>query len=425
MTAGRPRSRPGARRSFAVAAFTSVLVAVLGATGGCEFAIGDTVPAFYCNGGPSPCPAGQVCDMTNDSTSHQCVPDCSRVGCSAGKVCSTSGSTNGLCVGPTPDGGMPEVGVNETSDQDAADVVDSMMTEEEASPPTDTGSDTMSNCPGGILCSCSGNSDCTSQLCVGSLSVGNGLYAAAGSKNFCSQPCCISADCPAPTVCYATGQGGNYCVDPAWIGRTSGSGGKQGGDTCQLARDCRSDLCDGSGHCVDTCCSTGQAANECAGSDTCTFGNFPGATAIDKNNVAYCGSGGSGAGGSSCFMNSDCQSYLCAAAMGQSSQHCWNACRNSSDCTSGYSCEYVIPTMTTPAPIVGACYPTQGSLAIGQTCDPMNDMCKGFCDPTSSKCTEVCFTDADCSGTVGGWRCRDETVAVQGGGSYSVLCCGP
>ncbi|HEX8793347.1 MAG TPA: hypothetical protein VF765_20530 [Polyangiaceae bacterium] len=393
----------------------SALVAVLGATGGCEFAIGDTVPAFYCNGGPNPCPPGQVCDTQR---THTCVPNCNTAGCSSGKTCDQG---TGVCLPTTmgDSGGMPEVSVNETSDQDAADVVDSMMTEDEGSPPMETGPDTMNPCPGGIKCSCGGDSQCNSKLCVDQLSVGTGLYQAAGSTNFCSQPCCISADCPAGTVCYATGQGGNYCVDPTWIGRSSGSGAKQGGDTCSLGpRDCRSGLCDGSGHCVDTCCSTGQAANECAGSTTCTFGNFPGANSIDKNFAAYCGSGGNSAGGSSCSVNSECQSNLC-------NTRCANACRNTSDCTGSNSCEYVIPTMTTPAPIVAACYPVQGSLAMGATCDPSNDQCKGFCDPTSNQCTGVCFTDTDCSGTVGGWRCRNETVAVQAGGSYSVLCCGP
>ena len=161
---------------------------------------------------------------------------------------------------------------------------------------------------------------------------------------------------------------------------------------------------------------------ECAGGTLCTFGNFPGTATIDKNYSAYCGSGGSSPGGSTCLMNSDCQSYLCATA-GGSSSHCWNACRGSSDCTGNYYCNYVIPTMTTPAPIVGACFPTQGNLSMGQTCDPANDMCKGFCDPVTKMCTDVCFGNGDCA-AMSSWYCRDETIPVQGGGSYSVLCCG-
>jgi hypothetical protein len=417
MTAG----RPSARRSLAVATFASVLVGILGGAGGCELAIGDTVPTFYCNGGPNTCPQGQVCDMGT----HDCVPDCRLSQCAPGRVCDP---LSHICTSPSADGGMlPDVVVDEASGQDVADVVDSMSSDEDAIPPTETGPEAPGNCPGGILCACSGDTACTSKLCVDSLAVGSGLYQAAGSSNFCTQPCCTSADCPTSpvaTVCYATGQGGNYCVDPAWIGRTSGLGTGTGGATCSLGRDCRSGLCTGNS-CVDTCCSTAASSTECAGADVCTFGNFPGANSIDKNFSAYCGQGGTGTGGSTCFMSSDCQSYLCAATGGGMSNHCLDACRSGSDCTGGYYCNYVLPPNQTgtPMPTVGACLTTQGSLDLGQSCNPSNDMCKGFCDPSSMMCTDVCFGDMDCSG-VTGWRCRDETIAVQGGGSYSVLCCG-
>jgi len=421
MTAG----RPSARRSLAVAAFTSALLAIVAAGGGCELAIGDTVPDYTCfPGHQDVCPAGQVCSPLGGSTQRgQCMPSCvSRPGsCGANYVCSQSG----LCVGTGSDGGMggDDVGVNDSQGPEA-DVADA-MTEEEATPPVETGTDS-GNCPGGILCACSGDSNCTSKLCVGQLEVGTGLYQAAGSSNFCSKPCCVSADCPGNTVCFATGQGGSYCVDPTWLGRTAGSNtGALGGANCSTGRDCRSALCDGSGHCVDTCCSTGQTSSECAGSATCTFGNFPGANSIDKNDTAYCGSGGSSPGGSSCFQNSDCESYLCAAGPGEMSNKCKDACRSSSDCTSGYTCNYVIPpNPPTPTPVLAACFPPSGNLSMGQTCDPANDMCKGFCDSSTNLCTDVCFADSDCSG-VSGWRCRDATIAVQGGGSYSILCCGP
>lgn len=406
------------RRSLGVAAVFSALLAVVIGEGGCEIAIGDTVPTVnVCNGGPDPCPPGQVCDR-----SYHCVTACPAAHCATGTMCNP---TNGLCEPIVTDGGMPdEVTVNDSSGGDVADAVDS-MTEEEATTPPDTGTDT-GNCPGGVLCGCSGDSSCNSKLCVGQVAVGNGLYQAAGSMSFCSKACCISADCPGGTVCYATGQGGNYCVDPAWIGRMPVTNtGSLGGANCANPRDCRSGLCDGSSHCVDTCCSTEQAANECAGGTTCNFDNFPGATAIDKNYGAFCGTvGGSGADGTSCFQNSDCASNLCAAAPNESSNKCKDACRNSSDCTGSYHCNYVIPpNPPTPTPVVAACFTSQGNLTMGQTCDPANDQCKGFCDPSSNKCTDVCFGDSDCS-AMSGWRCRDSTISVQGGGSYTILCCG-
>ncbi len=410
------------RRSLGAAALVSALLAVLVGEGGCEIAIGDTVPSFLCNGGASPCPQGQVCDTT-----HHCVVSCTTpgfAGCPSGTTCN---ALSGLCL-PIGDGGMmDEVSVNDGPGPDVVDE-DSMTTEAEASP-VDTGGDTNNPCATGsaiALCPCSGNSACASKLCVDALSVGTGLYQAAGSTSFCSQACCTSNECPANTVCYATGQGGNYCVNPMWIGRTSGAGTGQGGASCSLGpRDCRSGLCSSS-HCVDTCCSTEQASSECAGGDTCSFGNFPGAVAIDKNYGASCGPSGGAPGGTSCSFDSECASGLCAAAPNESSNRCKDACRNSSDCNSnGYHCNYVIPpNPPTPTPVVAACFTPQGSLTMGQTCDPMNDQCEGFCDPSTTKCTDVCFADSDCSGMTG-WHCRDSTISVQGGGSYSILCCGP
>jgi hypothetical protein len=419
MTAGRPR----ARRSLAATALTSVLVAVLCATGGCEFAIGDTVPSFYCNGGPNPCPAGQVCDMNL----HDCVPDCNKAGgCSAGKVCSPSG----VCVSGMDGGGMPEVGVNETSDEDAADVVDSMMSEEEASPPPDTGGNETTNpCPStgaGILCGCSGASSCTSGMCADSLAVGAALYGAAGMKSFCTQACCTSSDCPTPTVCYATGQGGNYCVDPAWLGRAIPAGNTTGGGGCSRNADCRSGLCT-SNFCVDTCCSTPNGSTDCSGGDVCQIGPFPGTGSVDQNYGAFCAfGGGSGQDGMSCSSvdGSMCQSKLCAQFMGESSPHCRDACSSNADCTNGDACSYVISSqMTSPTPIVAACAPPAGTVAMGTSCD-MTTNCQGFCDPNDSKCTAPCFSDADCSG---GWHCRIELISLssQGGGSYDVLVCAP
>lgn len=424
MTAGRRPARPGARRSLAVATFASVLVAVLGATGGCELAVGDTVPSFYCNGGPATCPAGEVCDMS----SHDCVPDCNKTGgCSGGRVCSSTG----LCVGNMMDGGgMPEVGVNETSGQDVADVADVMITDDEAAPPPDTGGNETTNpCPttgAGILCGCSGASSCASGMCADSLAVGMSLYNAAGMKSFCTQACCTSTDCPSGTVCYATGQGGDYCVDPSWLGRAVPAGNTAGGGGCSRNADCRSGLCT-SNYCVDTCCSTPNGSTECAGGDVCQIGTFPGSGSVDQNYASYCAfGGGNGQDGASCTSTTgaDCQSGLCARFMGESSSHCRDACSSNADCTNGDACSYVISGQTTsPTPIVAACAPPAGTVPMGSSCD-MTTNCDGFCDPNSSKCTAPCFSDGDCSG---GWHCRIELISLssQGGGSYDVLVCAP
>ncbi len=291
------------------------------------------------------------------------------------------------------------------------------------------GGETTNTCPSKgapILCGCSGAAGCASGVCADSLDQGMPLYNASG-MSFCTQPCCKSLDCPAGTVCYATGQGGNYCVDPAWAGRTVPAGMTTGGGSCSRNADCRSGLCSGT-YCVDTCCSTPNGSTDCAGGDTCQIGTFPGANSIDQQFSAYCGYSptANGQDGSSCNNNNSCQSNLCAQFMGEPSSHCRDACRSDADCTGNDTCVYVITAQTgSPTPIVAACAPPAGSAAMGTTCD-MSTNCKGFCDSTSMKCTSPCFSDSDCS-AVSGWHCRPEVIALtsQGGGSYGVLACGP
>jgi len=414
MTAG----RPSARRSLAVAALTSALLAIVAGAGGCEFAIGDTVPAFYCTGGTESCPVGQVCDLSK----NKCVVSCVKAGCGLEQHCDQG---TGFCTDVPDGGGMPEVGIDGPG-PDVVDVADTMPIEEDSGSMVETGPDTTSNCPGGILCSCGGASQCTSQVCADSLAVGTALYNAAGKSSFCTQPCCTSSDCPVPTVCYATGQGGDYCVNPAWIGRATPAGNTAGGGNCGRNADCRSGLCSSS-FCVDTCCSTPSGTTECTGGDTCQIGTFPGSGTVDQNYAAYCGysPGQTGADGTSCNNNSTCASNLCVLFMGEASSHCRDACRSDADCTGNDTCVYVVTTqMSTPTPIVAACAPPAGNVAMGTACD-MTTNCKGFCDPTAMKCTAPCFSDADCS-AVSGWHCRLESIALssQGGGSYEVLACG-
>src|SRR6516162_4307360 len=77
------------------------------------------------------------------------------------------------------------------------------------------------SCNGAVLCSCVNAMDCASRVCALSVDVGPTLFQAAGSNQFCTQACCTSVDCPAGTVCFASGEGGQYCVDPAWLGRAT------------------------------------------------------------------------------------------------------------------------------------------------------------------------------------------------------------
>jgi len=397
-------------RSVATAALASALMAVLAASGGCEVMVGRDVPAFACDQGPDVCPDNEVCDVST----HQCVVRCDLIGCKDGLQCDpgTHLCTTGVVASDGGDGATKADGNDAAMAGDDADA--SMR--DQVSPP-DTGMD--SSACRGVGCPCSGPSDCDSRICADTSTVPSALYSAAG-HSFCTRPCCTSADCDSGSVCFADSSastGGNYCVLPAWLGRSTILGGNPGGASCGSGSDCRSGLCAGSA-CADTCCSTNGSSTECGGGTECRFASFPGATGFDKGYVASCGSGGSGQNGSSCNGNSDCQSELCDSNFNGT---CRNACRNTADCGGGsVSCAYV-STMGNNA-VIAACFPGGGNASEGQSCSSDGQCQSQFCDPVARECTDVCFTDADC--TKPGWRCRPEQVTLQAGGSYTVLACG-
>jgi len=411
-------------RSIAATALAAAWLGLLVSSGGCEVAVGGAIPAFACEPGHDTCPANQVC---NPATNH-CQPNCTTAGCGPGSTCD---QLSGTCTSTGNDSGAgPEVSVNDTGTADSSTP--------DTAPPPDTGvvvdtgtTDTSGPCPGAVGCACSGAASCTSDVCGDQESVTSGLYSAAGNANFCTQPCCTSADCAAGSVCFATAAGGNYCVLPQWVGRTDGIGAGQGGSSCTQGRECRSGVCSGN-VCADTCCS-GQATGECASGSACAFSAFPG-SGIDVHYGANCSTtAGSGANGHSCSSNSSCASGICAADTMFGSNYCHGPCRSATDCggTSGTcggapcACEYVLPNGNTD--LVAVCVGSSGNTPEGGSCSAASDTCAaGFCDPNTSKCTSVCFTDADC--TMAGWHCRPEQVTIyvngQPGGSYSVLACG-
>jgi hypothetical protein len=268
----------------------------------------------------------------------------------------------------------------------------------------------------GTLCTCNNASDCASHICAQSLTVGTSLYAAAGNKNFCTQPCCTSADCASGTVCFASGQGGNYCVNPAWIGRAApGAGAGGGGASCSTGNQCRSGLCTGSS-CADTCCSLDNSASECGGGQ-CTFGAFPG-TGFDTHYTARCGPArGLYDAGVSCSGDDQCQGGLCVSY--RSGLYCTNACRTDAECGAGAGC--LIDQRGID--VYFACFPSTGSMQ-GTQCSTDVQCLGDWCIPTSTvnMCSGVCFTDADC--TVLGWRCTPQPDQLPTG-NYLVLGCGP
>jgi hypothetical protein len=157
--------------------------------------------------------------------------------------------------------------------------------------------------------------------------------------------------------------------------------------------------------------------------DPCGFGTFPGlASPYDQNFIAFCAPGGAGQNGGSCSASSDCQSNYCELPLGV----CHSACRNTADCGAGQVCIYVRDTAANA--VIAACFPQQpGSTPEGGVCTGDQDCASGFCVAISSgstekRCTDVCFSDSDC--TMSGWRCRPQYVTLRSGGSTSVACCG-
>jgi hypothetical protein len=250
-------------------------------------------------------------------------------------------------------------------------------------------------------------------ICAQSLTVGTSLYGAAGNHDFCTRPCCTSADCDPGTVCFASGQGGDYCVSPAWLGRSTPGGGK-GGAPCTAGNQCRSGLCAGSS-CADTCCSLVDSPQECSNGAQCTFGPYPG-SAFDTHFGARCGpQGGAGSYGTPCSAGNQCQGGLCVGA-GTASSGCTNACRSSADCDTGAACLLYVQGTD----IYTACFPETGAGPQGSPCSS-DTQCVGNWCGTSSQCTNVCSTDAEC---ISGWHCTPQSDPLPTG-TYLVLGCGP
>ena len=281
----------------------------------------------------------------------------------------------------------------------------------------DSSGDPDSGCgSGGLLCACANSQGCTTGFCASALAVGPSLYAAAGSSNFCTVACCTSADCPGSSVCYASGAGGQYCVDPAWLGRSAAQGGLIGGASCGVDGDCRSGLCAGAA-CADTCCSLAYSATQCDASTVCAFGTFPG-NGFDTHFAARCAPPGGTIGyGDPCGSNDQCVGGLCYNYGGGTA--CTNPCEANTDCPEGSGCFYDVMGND----VYAACFPTMGTREEGAACMMDTDCRSEWCQ-TTSLCTSTCARNADCT-VVGGWTCRPEGETIDMTLMYDVLMCGP
>jgi hypothetical protein len=300
--------------------------------------------------------------------------------------------------------------------------VDAGMSGDASAGGTDTGADNAMASPDGgvcpgIFCPCNVDTDCTAteHVCAASTMVGPDVTQAAGGSSFCTQGCCTSADCPAGAVCFASGQGGQYCVRAQWLSRTTNAASAPGGSACSNDSDCRSGLCAGS-QCADTCCSMASSAEECANGTTCVFGTFPGRD-FDTHFAPHCGAGGGQySAGADCSSNADCESNYCYPF--STPTYCVDPCRTPGDCGSHLACQL---DWQTSDGVYAACFPFESGGEQGASCNT-DDQCAGdYC--VSGQCSGVCFTDADC--TVPGWRCSPQLYAVGQNNSYPILLCGP
>jgi hypothetical protein len=415
---------PSPERTFARAAVLALALAAIGllAGSGCQAIVTGDVPPYSCRGidAAIACGPGKVCF----EPLGECVPAtavCALLKCPDGARCDATSAT---CIGEAAstdagdtsaiDANSPPRPIDASTPDDGAPVT----TPEQPEASTDA-----AVCRS-IGCRCAGPDDCDSRICGDTLTLTADVVAVTNS-NVCTKPCCSSLDCDVGTVCFAAGNGGNYCVHPSTLGRDVPVGRAAAGIACGSDGECASSRCV-SGTCADTCCS---ASAGCPTGMACALGRFPGKASFDDHYTFTCmRAAGSGKDGDTCQHPSDCRSAVCSSSCVLCGSQCRAPCRRRTECASGEICADVSLAAQTSTNDVGIfCMPPDGLLGsktMGATCTSNSDCKAGWCDTRSSVCTDVCFGDADCQSGPAGFRCRPTTFAVNGGGSYSVLGCG-
>ncbi|MBL8612218.1 MAG: hypothetical protein JNL38_33055 [Myxococcales bacterium] len=338
------------RRAIRAAASLGVVTALVV---GCQAIVGDAVPDFFCEGtDPAACPAGMKCDVA----SRRCV-----------------GAGSGAIEASTVDNGSDGAGPSDAAlDQKPGDSGDGGPAE-----------------PGAP---CRVDADCSTKMCGDGTLLTPAVVATSGAV--CTKPCCKSSDCPAGLVCFGPGTGGKYCVPaPQIAGRQPPSvGGAQGGATCAKNSDCRSGLCTGT-KCQDTCC----AATDCASGTTCRL------LTLSGHDTWACGvAPGVGNANDFCIDGTDCKSAVCYPATGS---RCRPPCCGAKSCVDQGFPNASCSVRVSGPDSVNICLFTSSGAAIGATCTQDNDCKSDFCDPDTSKCADVCCTDADCAPFGASSRC--------------------
>lgn len=202
-------------------------------------------------------------------------------------------------------------------------------------------------------------------------------------------------------VCYDTGTGGRYCVDPTKLGRGSTLGSEKGGTTETGVSRCRSGiLANDNQHCGDTCCSDG----DCAIGSACAFDT------VDNHDGLYCTTNtGNGGQWSNCSSSNSCHDEACVD-YGIAGTHCISECCSTASCG---TLEGILPArcyyeQSTSGDYIPLCSETQvGSNGLGAACSSNNDCQSGVCytDTKNAQkyCSDACCIDTDCGN---GWSCR-------------------
>jgi hypothetical protein len=375
------KRRVAARYGVAAGLFALLMAAL-----GCEAIVGDSLGTVMCFVGPGACPAGQAC------LEGVCKP------------CSGS-----ACLPPPHDGGFDARDVGVDRDATMPDVAPDKVTHDVK--------ETSSLLPLGATCSMS--AACASMLCAGT-DVFTTAVSLPGAA-VCTSPCCSSSDCNALApgyVCYPS-VGGNYCIDPQWIGlATPGAG--VAGSSCGGGGDCLSGVCTSS-HCQDTCCTD----SDCMGGTVCQFSK------LDQQLTFSCGL----APGSAVGQGKDCSVHPCdsMACLGVGSYplyeyYCLGGCCKDSDCQpsslGATSCVWSDLPLTMDAGQVElrACaLPRSGGAGYLGSCSKNSDCSSGVCNK-AGMCTKACCTSSDC----GTWVCGPESFTLSGGvGTVDLQVCVP
>jgi hypothetical protein len=235
----------------------------------------------------------------------------------------------------------------------------------------------------------------------------------------CTQTCCNSTQCSGTaSLCYPS-VGGNYCIDPSWIGILAVGAGV-GGASCSNGSECNSGVCTKS-RCQDVCCTD----QDCNDGTVCQF-----ATLDDQYTLA-CGtppSGGVGQG-KGCLVK-QCDSLACVLP----GAYCLGGCCSDMDCHAMSSTGASTHCVWNDLPVSGdggqvelrACAAVDNEAGGGGVgylgmCTGNSECASGVCNTAQHKCTKACCFNMDCGGS---WVCGPESFTL-GVGTLDLQVCIP